>query len=95
MKNKEYNDYVSHQQASVDEYKKHNIYIRELENYPIYVIYREDNHWYFRFQSNLKYFQADDGMTLKDIETELIKDIPYIKSIQFYDEFGYSAGILI
>ena len=95
MKDKEYKDYVSHQQAFVDEYKTHNICPRELENYPIYITYGEDNHWYFRFQSNLKYFQADDEMTLKDIETELIKDIPYIKSIQFYDEFGYSAGIII
>ena len=95
MKNKEYNDYVSHQQELVDEHKKRNLPIRELEHYPIYVKYSEDNRIYFRFEKNLKYFLADEGMALKDIERELVKDVPYIKSVQFYDEVGYSAGIVI
>ena len=43
MKNKEYNDYVSHQQELVDEHKKRNLPIRELEHYPIYVTYSEGN----------------------------------------------------
>lgn len=95
MNNKEYNTYVSHQKELVDEHKKHNLFIREIDHYPIYVTYSEDNRIYFRFETNLKYFLADEGMTLKDIEHELVKDIPYIKNVQFCDEVGYSAGILI
>ena len=88
MNNKEYNTYVSEQKELVDEHKKHNLSIREIEHYPIYVTYNGDNCIYFRFESNLNYFRADEGMTLKDIAHELVKDIPYIKSVQFYDEIG-------
>jgi hypothetical protein len=95
MNNKEYNAYVSHQQELVDEHKKRNLPIRKIEHYPIYVMYGGDNCIYFRFESNLKYFRADEGMTPKDIARELVKDIPYIKSVQFYDEISYRAGIVI
>ena len=95
MNNKEYNKYVSHQKELVDEHKKHNLSIREIERYPIYITYNGDNCIYFRFEPNLNYFRADEGMTLKDIARELVKDIPHIKSVQFYDEIGYKAGIAI
>ena len=37
MNNKEYNTYVSHQKELFDEHKKHNLSIREIERYPIYI----------------------------------------------------------
>lgn len=67
---------------------------REIEHYPICVWFA-DTDMFFRFQTSLQWFKADNGMTLLDLEERLKKDFSYIKSVAFYDETPLGGGILI
>jgi hypothetical protein len=40
------------------------------------------------------YYNTDEGMTLKDLAKQIVEDIPYVKNVQFIDEWG-GAGIVI
>ena len=91
MKDKKYNEYVEHCRESFNNYKGLK---RKIEHYSIYFHRSEDGIW-FRFPTNWISYHADDGMTLKDVERELVRDFPFIESVQFYDEIGYGAGIII
>ena len=81
-----YNEYVKRFRSVFDGHKK-------VECYPIYFCYREDGIW-FRFHNTIIYHH-EDKMTLKDIEQKIMKDLPFIGSVQFYDECGYHGGIIL
>lgn len=85
-----YNKCVEHFRKMFDNYKKP---FRKIEYYPIYFHYADDGIW-FRFHNELIYHHKDN-MTLKDLENKLMEDFPFIESVQFYDEIGYQAGIII
>ena len=92
MKDEKYNRYVKHVQGHSERLKKN---VKPIEDYPIYVYFGEENRRYIRFQSNLEYYLVDDNLTLKDVAKEIVNDFYFIKSVRFYDETPYSAGIII
>jgi len=87
---KDYYKEVERTRIFFDNYKG---FVRKIEHYPVYFYIGDGGIW-FRFQYNLGYYYAGN-LVLKDIENRLINDFPYIKSVQFYDEIGYNAGIIV
>ena len=92
MKDEKYNRYVKHVQCHSERLKQS---VKPIEDYPIYVYFGEKNRIWFRFKCNLGYYQADENSTLKDVAKEIANDFYFIKSVRFYDETPYSAGIII
>ena len=92
MKDEKYNQYVKRVQSDSERLKKN---VNPVEDYPIYVFFGENNRIWFRFKCDLGYYQADEGSTLKDVSKEIVDDCYFIKSVQFYDETPYGAGIII
>ena len=92
MKDEKYNQYVKHIQGHSERLKQS---VKPIEDYPIYVYFGEENRRYIRFQSNLEYYLVDDNLTLKDVAKEIVNDFYFIKSVRFYDETPYGAGLII
>lgn len=95
MKNEFYNEYVAHQQELCTEFVNGGNELKEVEDWPISFMCLQDGKIRIKLPNTITWMVTDDGMTLKGIQDEILKDIPYVKSIQFYDETPWWAGIVI
>jgi hypothetical protein len=90
-----YNEYVTHQQELWTEWVNAGKEWKEVEYWPVSFMRRQDGKIWFKLPKTIMWIVTDEGMTLKDIQDEILKDIPYVKSVQFYDETPWGAGIVI
>lgn len=91
---KDYIDQTNKMKEYFEKYIAKGFPYKKVDGYSVYITNYHDG-IYFRFQTSLIRWKLDDGMTLKDLEQRLIQDLPFIESVQFYDETPYGWGILI